>query len=103
MRIIVTDRADVKLQETVNYIREEYGGRARQKFIHEFHFIMKLLMKNPNMGPAEPLLANRPTLYRSIVMNRQNKIVYRVTDDSIEIVDFWDTRREPKEQAGYVT
>jgi ABC-type methionine transport system permease subunit len=25
----------------------------------------------------------------------ENKIVYRITDDRIEIVDFWDVRKEP--------
>ena len=25
-----------------------------------------------------------------------NKMVYRITDDCIEIADFWDCRREPK-------
>ena len=28
-------------------------------------------------------------------MNRLNKIIYRLKDDTIVIVDLWDTRREP--------
>lgn len=39
---------------------------------------------------------------RSIVVNRLNKIVYWINGDVIEIVDFWDTRREPKKQAEQV-
>ena len=34
-----------------------------------------------------------------LVKNHYNKIIYRITDDVIEIVDFGDTRREAKEQA----
>ena len=41
----------------------------------------------------------RPFAYRSIVVNRLNKIVYRVVEDRIEIADVWDTRREPQQQA----
>ena len=41
-------------------------------------------------------------IYRSIVVNRLNKIVYWINDDVIEIVDFWDTRREPVAQAKQV-
>ena len=37
--------------------------------------------------------------YRSIIINGLNKLVYRIDDDIIHIVDFWDTRREPKNQA----
>ena len=57
--------------------------------------VKRLLRHNPYLGPIEPLLADRATTYRSIVVARQNKIVYRITDDRIEIVDFWDVRKEP--------
>ena len=102
MRIIVTDRAEEKLQDNIGYIIEQFGGKSKKKFIGEFRNILKLLLKNPNMGFIEPLLNERPIMYRSIVMNRYNKIIYHIKDDVIEIVDFWDTRREPKEQAGEV-
>lgn len=55
-----------------------------------------MLADNPSLGPLEPLLADRATSYRSIVVARQNKIIYRIIDDRIEIADFWDVRREPK-------
>jgi hypothetical protein len=38
----------------------------------------------------------------SIVVNRLNKIVYRIVDDLIEIADFWDVRREPESLAKQV-
>ncbi len=34
-------------------------------------------------------------MYRSIVVNFLNKIIYRVEDDKILIVALWDVRREP--------
>jgi hypothetical protein len=33
--------------------------------------------------------------YRNIVVNRLNKIVYRIVENRIEIADFWNVRREP--------
>ena len=52
----------------------------------------------------EPLLSNRPMAYRSVVINKLNKMIYYIsnTDDVIYIVDFWDTRREPNAQAAQV-
>ena len=61
-----------------------------------------LLACNPYLGPVEPLLSELPETYRSVVVARQNKMVYRITDDRIEIVDFWDVRREPEKQAGNI-
>ncbi len=34
-------------------------------------------------------------MYRSYVLNHLNKIVYHLCDDHIEVVAFWDVRREP--------
>lgn len=52
----------------------------------------------PELGRIEPLLQDRSKSYRSLVATKYNKIIYYVDDDKIYIVDFWDTRREPKAQ-----
>lgn len=55
----------------------------------------RLIEGSPNISAIEPLLAERAVMYRSYVMNRLNKIVYRIDDDIIYIVAFWDVRRNP--------
>ena len=37
--------------------------------------------------------------YRSIIVRRLNKVVYYVKGNTLHIAAFWDTRREPKNQA----
>ena len=51
------------------------------------------------MGPIEVLLSDLPSGYRSIVVRHHNKIVYRIVDNHIEVIAFWDTLREPQQQA----
>ena len=34
-------------------------------------------------------------MYRSYVMNHLNKIIYWIAENQIEVVDFWDVRRDP--------
>ena len=99
MRIIVNDETKKKIRQTARYIQKEFGKKARVDFRNEIQHIVKLLQENPLLGPDERYLADAPVLYRSIVVNRLNKIVYWINDDVIEIVDFWDTRREPENQA----
>ena len=53
----------------------------------------------PGIGQKEPLLQGRKRDYRSIVISRQNKLVYYVAGDTLYIVALWDTRREPTTQA----
>ncbi|MBP5368183.1 MAG: hypothetical protein J6Z01_07020 [Bacteroidales bacterium] len=61
--------------------------------------ICKLLCSQPNIGIVEPLLSESPIMYRSILVQRINKIIYWINNDAIEIVDLWDCRREPIAQA----
>ena len=102
MRIFVHDIVKEKIRTTSRYIQANFGKNARMNFRHEIAHVSQLLQKNPNLGPAEPYLSDAPVLYRSIVVNRLNKMVYWINDDVIEIVAFWDTRREPVAQAEQV-
>ena len=54
------------------------------------------------IGHEEPLLAERPVVYRSYVMNHLDKIVYRIDGDIIYFVAFWDVRRNPTTLASEV-
>ena len=95
MKVQTSDIALQRIQETASYIQQEFGKQYRVDFMQKVREVKRLLRHNPYLGPIEPLLADRATTYRSIVVAKQNKIVYRITDDCIEIVDFWDVRREP--------
>ena len=48
------------------------------------------------MGKIEKFKVDGKVQYRSIVVNKLNKIVYVIGAGSIEIIAFWDTRREPQ-------
>lgn len=99
MKVIWLEQADEALSQTAAYIASEFGWNAMERFMAEVDQVGLLLADNPYMGPVEPLLVNRTSNYRSIVVGNLNKIVYRINNNRIEIADFWDTRREPKRQA----
>ncbi|MBQ6772271.1 MAG: type II toxin-antitoxin system RelE/ParE family toxin [Bacteroidales bacterium] len=99
MRVVWYPEAAKRLRQVVSYIQTEYGSKSCTKFLKEAYRTERLLAGNPCLGPVEPFLADAPVQYRSIVVNRLNKIVYWINGDVIEIVDFWDTRREPNKQA----
>ena len=99
MKVIWLPQAKKQLRHTANYIYQQFGTKEKNEFLQNVHHINSLLAENPNLGPVEPLLADRAVMYRSVVANRLNKIVYFIKDDHIEVADFWDTRREPNAQA----
>ena len=96
MKVVTSDFAGQEILKTAKYIQREFGKRSRDNFLQKVRETKSLLSSNPDLGPEESLLEGRPISYRSIVVAKVNKIVYRIMEDRIEIVDFWDVRREPK-------
>ena len=96
MRVEWTDYADMRRDQVADYIRDYFGVKHKNRFIKEVRKITKMLRRSPNLGAIDPLFADRPVAYRSIIINSLSKLVYRVDDDVIHIIAFWDTRQEPK-------
>ena len=98
MRVVQTDSAKQQILDTARYIRQEFGKKSKETFLQKVRETRRLLATNPYLGPIEPLLADLPQTYRSVVVGKLNKMVYHIKDNQIEIVDFWDCRREPTKQ-----
>lgn len=102
MKVTMTGFARQQLRETANYIAKEFGEKPRESFMQKVLETKQLLETNPYSGAIEPLLSDLPTTYRSVVVTRLSKMVYRIIDDRIEIAAFWDCRREPRSLANQV-
>lgn len=94
--IIWSPGAKAALDRTMLFIEAEFGVKARIRFKKEVRRVNNLLKTNPELGAVEPLLADLPVIYHSVVVKRLNKIVYHISETHIEISDFWDVRREPE-------
>ena len=99
MTIKWSEQATKELVRTAGYIQSEFGNRAKAHFIRSIQKTANLLEENPSLGSAERFLSDEPVTYRSVVVGRLSKIIYYIHNDVIEIVDLWDTRREPKTQS----
>jgi len=95
MKSITTNLAKEQIRQIAKYIRKEFGKDRRDEFMKEVRQTRRLIEGSPNIGPVESLLADRAVMYRSYVMNRLDKIIYRIDGDIIYIVAFWDVRRDP--------
>ncbi len=93
-------RAADQLHQVEEYVLRYFGERIRQEVMDEVEQATLQLADMPTIGKTEPLLAHRKQTYRSFIVRRLNKIIYYVKDDTLHIAAFWDTRREPKNQAG---
>lgn len=92
-------RAAAQLHQVEDYVLRDFGERIRQEFMDEIEQAVLALADTPTMGKLDPLFSHRKLAYRSIIVRRLNKIVYYIKGDTLHIAAFWDTRREPKNQA----
>ena len=99
MKVSWSKGAIKSMTHTSMYILNEFGNRANMRFLQEIQKVSDLMEENPFMGQVEPLLIGKSKEYRSVVVNRQNKIVYYVKGNTIRVSALWDTRREPKSLA----
>ena len=102
MKVVWDPRAKQTRSQVANYIRREFGAKRKIRFLQDVRDTVKNLSKAPYIGQIDPLFTDRPQTYRSVIVNGLNKMVYRVEDDTIYIVAFWDTRSEPERQAELV-
>ena len=92
-------RAADQLHQVEDYVLRDFGERIRREFMDEVEQAVLSLADMPTRGKLDPLFAHRKEVYRSIIVRRLNKIVYYVKGETLHIAAFWDTRREPKNQA----
>ena len=96
-RIVWTNEARIQRKEIMIYGRIQFGAIVARKFRESLKAQSLLLMDNPYLGKAEPLLADCTKEYRSLVVHKHYKLIYFVSESNktVYFVDVWDTRREP--------
>lgn len=93
--IIWTRRANHERIALLSYGEKTFGIRTAEQMYEHINSFLHALAAHPFLGSPEPLLENRRTEYRSLVIHKHTKLIYRIQADKIFIVDLWDTRREP--------
>ena len=93
--VIWTRQANHERIALLNYGQKQFGQHTAKQMRERINSYLHTLAEHPKAGMLEPLLANREVEYRSLVVHKLIKLIYRIQGDKIFIVDLWDTRREP--------
>lgn len=99
MKIIWQTDARASFKQIARYIKRRFGHQARQSFMLKVKNTETMIKNYPNIGVIDPLYDDCPVAYRSVIINGLSKMVYRIEEETIHIVAFWDCRREPQKQA----
>jgi plasmid stabilization system protein ParE len=92
MQVYVTPRAERNFDSIVDYIKSKWGERTAKEFIDKVDEIFTLLKNFPTIGQME----NGDI--RGFQLSPQTRILYRIRDNKIIILSFFDVRQDPKKK-----
>lgn len=90
-QIIEKKRFQNKLFKLLEYLEKEWGHKVAIGFFAKIKHHLTLISNHPNIGKAEA----RKNV-RSILVTKHNRVYYRVERNTIEVLNMYDTRMNPK-------
>lgn len=94
LKIRQTKRASESFHKTVEYIEQEWSIRSAQKFVVRVDKFLKVLKKQPDIGKLE--LEEKGI--RGFVISRHNTVFYRIKEETIILLKFFDNRQNPNKK-----
>ena len=94
MKIVWTKKAQKRLGEISGYIQLEFGDYAKQAFTTKTKDFTRLLSEFPEIGTVDIM----GKYLRGFQLTKQTRVFYRLKEDRIIILTFFDTRRDPKKR-----
>lgn len=89
--VIWSDRAKIEAAALLLYLKTEFGDSAVQDCMDDVERIISVL---PRFSLVFPPFQGKSI--RRGVVNKHLSIFYRLEDDQVEILSFWDNRRNLK-------
>ena len=96
MQVKWNKKALTELDKAIAYCILVFGKQVTIQFYGRVMEFNELLVHNPEIGKAEPLLEKYQLNFRSIVIHEHFKLIYYIKSQTIHIADLWDIRREPQ-------
>ncbi|MCW5912865.1 MAG: type II toxin-antitoxin system RelE/ParE family toxin [Cyclobacteriaceae bacterium] len=94
-KIIWTKRANHKFNTIIQYLEEEWGEQVTRNFVKRVYSILDLISDQPDIGTLE----HPEKRIRGFLLTRHNRLFYRVTENEIILLNFFDTRSGPRRKA----
>jgi len=94
MKLIYSLKATQALKNIYEFLSRK-SSRAAVIIHNEILDEIDRLLLFPQMAPIESDLKNKSFTYRSLVVHSIYKVIYRIEEQTIYIVDIWDCRRDP--------
>jgi len=89
-KIVFSDDAIETLISTASFIENKWGEKHVYKFLDRVDKILSLAAENPLM--YKPFMLSNNT--RVALVSKQTSVIYRIHENEILILFFWDNRQD---------
>ncbi len=93
--IIWNRRASDNFNSIIAYLQKNWGDKVTRNFVTHTYQIIELLALNPEMGSIE--YAEKQI--RGIVITKHNTLFYRVEEEKLILLTFFDNRQHPRKKS----
>ena len=90
LEIILTPKAKDTFTSILLFIKQKWGDKSAEKFVKKAYRVLDTTAQQPYIFKEYP--GNNT---RMGIITKQTSFVYRITDQRIEILFFWDNRQQP--------
>ena len=87
-----SSRADITLDQLIIYLENEWGESVVRAFMKKLYDFLDIVAEFPEIGAMQYPDRN----IRGFTLTKQTNIFYKVDDNQIIILDFFDNRSDPK-------
>lgn len=92
--IIWNRRASIKFNEIIAYLQSDWSHNVARNFVIKTYRIIEIIAQNPEIGALE----NKEKQIRGFVITKHNTVFYRVENDKIILLNFFDNRQHPEKK-----
>ncbi len=89
-----TTKADISLDNLIIYLENEWGERVARAFMKKLYDFLDIVAEFPEIGAMQYSERN----IRGFTLTKQTNIFYKVDDNQIIILDFFDNRSNPRKK-----
>ncbi|MCX6249745.1 MAG: type II toxin-antitoxin system RelE/ParE family toxin [Bacteroidetes bacterium] len=94
LEIVWSKRASLKFDKIITYLIEEWGEKSAKQFIGKVFNFLEILSEFPEIGSVE----NKEKNIRGFTVVKQVNLYYRIKNDKIILILFFDNRQNPKKK-----
>lgn len=91
-KIIWSSEARIDFLNVIDYLLTNWPEKVVNDFIDKVDHKLRVLSAQPFIG----ILSEKDPTVRSVLLSKQNRMYYSVSERTIELLNIFDTRQNPE-------